>query len=76
MVGKFKQDRGHELGIKRTQKKKKNLKRKKPTTNPLIVNKGINPFKMGESVQQNQPKTQVKMIKVFMNLVTNEKAKG
>jgi hypothetical protein len=50
MVIKFEQERGHELGVKRTRKKKRILEE---TTQPQItssVDEGINPFKVGENV--------------------------
>lgn len=37
MINKFKQDKGHELEVKRTWEEKKN-----PTINGLIVDEGIN----------------------------------
>ncbi len=39
MVNKFEQEQGHELGLKRTQKKKKD-----PLVNGLNVDEGVNPF--------------------------------
>jgi hypothetical protein len=54
MVTKLEQKRGHELGMKRTRKKKKILEE---TTQPQItssVDEGINPFKVGENMQEKK----------------------
>jgi len=54
MVMKFEQERGHELGVKRTRKKKRILEE---TTQPQItssVDESINPFKVGENMQEKK----------------------
>jgi len=56
MVAMFKQERGHELGLKRTIKKKKPQEEATQPQNGYNVNEGINPFKMGDNDQQKQQK--------------------
>jgi hypothetical protein len=53
MVAKFKQDRGHKLGVKRTPKKK--IKKGNPTINHPSVNEGTNLSKVGESETNKNP---------------------
>jgi hypothetical protein len=54
MVTKLEQERGHGLGMKRTRKNNKILEE---TTQPQItssVDEGINPFKVGENMQEKE----------------------
>jgi hypothetical protein len=73
MVAKFEQDRGHKLGVKRTQKK--NFKKGNSTINHPSANEGANLSKVGESIQRNQQKLKQKGVRVLMSLVGGKKVK-
>jgi hypothetical protein len=70
MVAKFKQDKGHKLGVKRT--KKNPFRKGNSNINHPSVNEGTNLFKVGQSKQQNQQKPKQKGIRVFRILVGGE----
>lgn len=47
MVTTFKQTKGHELGVKKTMET--NSRGSDPTTKCISVDKGVNPFEVGET---------------------------
>jgi len=49
LVAKFEQEKAHELGVKRTRKKKR-LREEVTQPNCQSVDEGINPFKVGKII--------------------------